>query len=248
MSLEPWSASIGASASEEAAKIQAGLTAEALKMQENQYQQSRADMMPWLNAGKNALVGQSELAGNLPDLSSSAYEDSAYNKWIRQQGVNSLMASGAAKGAYGSGNLGTALVEYGQNASGSQYTDWWNKMMSEYNTKYNTLASLSGTGQVAASSMANTGTNYANSSSNLLTNLGYSQAQGLYGQANAWQNALTGTSNQLMGGLGSYLNYQQNQNLVNQLSLLNNRYGNLGVTGNEYGGMTDFASIEGLYQ
>jgi hypothetical protein len=172
---------------------------------------------PWVEAGQNALTKQTAMAGNLPDLSTGAYQQSDYDKWVTQQGINALSASGAAAGNYGSGNLGTALTQYGQNQAGSQYQQWYNNTLGEYLSKYNQYAGISGTGQVTAQ---NVSANYGNSASGISSALNANasaQGQAAMTRGNALSNAFTTSGNQGMSALGQYLQYNWNDQLANAI-------------------------------
>jgi hypothetical protein len=69
------------------------------------------------------------------------------------------------------------------------------------------LQSLAGVGQTTASQLGQTGAANAANVGNLMTGGAAAQAAGYVGQANA-----------LTGGLGTYLNYSQNNALLNALN------------------------------
>ena len=60
------SAVIGASTARSAAKTQAGAAAQASDVQQQQYEQTRADQAPYREAGYNALANLQRTAGNVP--------------------------------------------------------------------------------------------------------------------------------------------------------------------------------------
>ena len=63
-----------------------------------------------------------------------------------------------------------------------------------------------GAGQTAANTMGNAAANYGTNAGNLVTSGGAARASGYMGGANA-----------LASGLNQYMNYTQNQNLMNRL-------------------------------
>ena len=71
---------------------------------------------------------------------------------------------------------------------------------------YNRQAGLAGIGQTATNLVGQAGQNYATNVGNLMTGAGAAQAAGQVGMANA-----------VTGGLGTYLNYSQNNALLNAL-------------------------------
>lgn len=243
-----------------AAMQQQAASRDALDVQRFQWQVAQNNMAPWLQAGQNALARQT--AGTAPggeydptQWTVDKYSASPYYQWLTQQGVNALQASGAAAGNYGSGNLGAALVEYGQNMAGAGFQDWWNRMMQAQSTAYNQQAGISGTGQTTGNALTSAGQNYATTASNTmlgganalasgLNAAAASQAQGLIGSAGSYANALSGADNQAAGILGAFLRNQQFQNMMNQYQMnlsspvdYNTFYGGGGTGYADLGGM-----------
>ena len=107
----------------------------------------------------------------------------------KQEGINALMAAGAAAGNFGSGNMGVALQDYGQNIASQ-----------EFQNVYNRLAGLSGTGQVQSQQIGNLGISTAGNMGNFLNQAGQNIAQGQI----AGSNALWGGVRDLSRGLGAY--------------------------------------------
>lgn len=65
-----------------------------------------------------------------------AGKDPGY-EWRKSQGQNALSAGAAAAGNYGSGNLGTALIDYGQNAASGEYQNAYARALGSYGTNLN---------------------------------------------------------------------------------------------------------------
>jgi hypothetical protein len=141
-------------------------------------------------------------------------EDPGY-KFRLEQGINALTAAGAAGGYLGSGNLGTALIGYGQEMGSQEYQNAYNRYMAENEALYNRLAGISGTGQTSSEYLAGAGGTAAANMGNLAVGGANALAAGQTGAANAWAGGLQNISNQFMGGLGTYLNYQQQQQMIN---------------------------------
>jgi hypothetical protein len=97
---------------------------------------------------------------------------------------------------------------------GSQeYQSAYNRALTGYNTGvasenqlYNRQAGLAGIGQTSANLVGQAGQNYATNAGNMITVGAAAQAAGQVGAANAFT-----------GGLGTYINYNQGNNLVNAL-------------------------------
>ncbi len=110
----------------------------------------------------------------------------------KQEGINALAAAGAASGNYGSGNMGVALQDFGQNLASQ-----------EFQNVYNRLAGISGTGQVQSQAMGNLGVNTGNVMANYLNQAGQNIAQGQVAGANA----MAGGVRDLEKGIASYYMY-----------------------------------------
>ena len=217
------------------------------------YKDAQALQLPWVEAGRSALSAQQDMLGKYPDLSTTAYQQSDYDKWVMSQGTNALMAGGAATGMYGSGNLGAALSDYGQNQAGSQYQQWRNNALGDYTNQYNQLAGLSGTGQYGAAGMAGNTQNNNSLSMNAAATMGNygigganALAAGQIGASNAWSNMYSNLGNSMTSGLGSFLNYQQNQNLTNALQS-NTGYGGGYGGGSLSGGYGSYYGADNAY-
>lgn len=111
------------------------------------------------------------------------------------QGINALNNSLAAGGDRFSGRAMKAAQRFGQGIASQ-----------EYGQHFNRLAGLAGTGQTAVGQSGTAGMQAAGNIGNAMMAGGRAQAQGL------------GSINQaVQGGIGNYLAYQQNQQLLNQL-------------------------------
>jgi hypothetical protein len=90
---------------------------------------------------------------------------------------------------------------------GSQeYTNAFNRYQAERTARLQPLQSLTGMGQTTAQQIGQQGQQMA---SNIGNNMGSAAA--------ARASGYVGTANALTGGLGTYLNYSQGQNLINAL-------------------------------
>jgi hypothetical protein len=84
---------------------------------------------------------------------------------------------------------------------GSQeFGNAFNRYQIERAAKLAPLQSLAGFGQTSVNQLGQAGQNYATNVGNLMTGAGAAQAAGQVGAANAFT-----------GGLGTYMNYSQNQ-------------------------------------
>ena len=207
---------VGASASRSAAKTQAGAADRAAELQAEQFQQTREDQAPYRQAGYNALAEMQRTAGNVPGafrFGASDYQADPGYAFRLSEGQKALDRSAAARGGLISGGALRAAQRYGQEMGSQEYGNAYNRALTSYNTDvarenqlYNRQAALSGIGQTATNLVGQAGQNYATSAGNLMTSGAAARAAGQVGMSNA-----------LTGGLGTYLNYNQNTALINAL-------------------------------
>lgn len=129
-----------------AADAQATATRDAAAIQDRQYQQNRADMMPWMDAGRNALAeysgyGRSQINPStyipntqMPTFDPSnldIYADPSYSFRV-QQGENALNRNMAGMGKVMSGNRLGELQKYGQDMASQEYSNMYGRAMDDY--------------------------------------------------------------------------------------------------------------------
>jgi hypothetical protein len=203
---------IGANASSRAAGAQADAANRAADLQYEQYKQTREDQMPWMQAGKTALNALTPLATNYQKFGMNQFQaDPGYAVRL-SEGQKALDRSAAARGGLISGSALKAAQRYGQDMGSQEYQNAFNRYQAERTAQLQPLQSLAGVGQTTAQSLGAAGQNYAGAAGNALTGGAAAQAAGYVGGANA-----------LTSGLGTYLNYNQSNNLLNVLQ--NRGYG-----------------------
>jgi hypothetical protein len=180
-----YGASKQASAAKDAAKAQQKGTDATIAEQKRQFDLSRSDQMPWLDAGKSALGQQQAL---LSGDFSKFYSSPDY-QYALDQGMQGLDRSAAARGKLFSGGYGQDLTKYAQGMATQNYNNFYGK-----------LAGLSNTGQGTATNLGALGQNYANAYGNAQQNTANARASSYTNQANAWGNAAT----QIGGIAGNY--------------------------------------------
>jgi len=158
-----------------AAKAQQQGANAATAEQRRQYDLSRGDQMPWMDAGKGALGQMQKL--NSGDYSS--FNASPDYQWTLSEGMKGLDRSAASKGRLYSGGYGEDLTRYAQGAASTQYNNYDDK-----------LASLAGVGQTSANQLGVLGANSANQIGNNMQNAADARASGYANTSNAWGNAL----------------------------------------------------------
>jgi hypothetical protein len=161
--VDAWAANKSASAQKSAGK-------KSLAEQKRQFDLTRSDQMPWMQAGSAAL-GQMQAMNN-GDF--SKFYSSPDYQFALDQGMQGLDRSAAARGRLFSGGYGQDLTKYAQGMATQNYGNY-----------YNRLAGLSGTGQTTATNLGQIGQNYANAYGNIQGNIGNARASAYQGYANA---------------------------------------------------------------
>ena len=218
------SAALGAVASRGAAKTQASAADRAAELQRSQFEQTREDQAPYRQAGYNALAEMQRTAGNVPGafkFGAGDYQADPGYAFRLSEGQKALDRQAAARGGLISGGALKAAQRFGQEMGSQEFGNAYNRALTGYNTGvasenqlYNRQAGLAGIGQTSANLVGQAGQNYATNVGNLMTGAGAAQAAGQVGMSNA-----------ITGGLGTYLNYNQNQaqNSLLQQALNRNR-------------------------
>jgi hypothetical protein len=213
------SAIIGSNASSNAASTQAAAADRAAQLQNEQYKQTREDQMPWMQAGGRALTKLEGAVDYTPFSYNAMTADPGY-AFRLSEGQKALDRSAAARGGLISGNALKAATGYGQEMGSQEYTNAFNRYQQERAAKLQPLQSLAGVGQTTAANLGQAGAANASTVGNYLTGGAAASAAGQVGMANA-----------ITGGLGTYLNYNQGNNLVATLqnNSLRNQYGSNNV-------------------
>lgn len=166
-----YGASKQAGAAKAGAKASQQATDATIAEQRRQYDLSRADQMPWLNAGKDAIGQQQALMSG--DFS-KFYQSPDY-QFALDEGFKSMDRSAASRGRLYSGGYGQDLTKYGQGLATQNYNNFYSK-----------LAGLSNTGSGTATNLGQLGQNFANSFGTAQMNNANNRASSYQGQANAW--------------------------------------------------------------
>jgi hypothetical protein len=207
---------IGASSSRSAAKTQAAAATNATELQAAQYEQTREDQAPYREAGYNALAEMQRTAGNVPGafkFGAADYTADPGDAFRLAEGRKALASTARARGGLVSGQTLKGMQDYAQESASQEFQNAYNRAFTGYGTDvarenqlYNRQAGLAGIGQTSANLVNQAGQNYATNAGNLMTSGAAAQAAGRVGAANA-----------ITGGVGTYLNYSQNNALLNAL-------------------------------
>ena len=175
-----------------AAKTQAASADRASQIQQENFEQTREDLMPYKQAGDTALgqlMGQMTPDGyfNQTYTGQDIYSDPSY-QFRLQQGQDAIQSSAAAQGGLLSGATLKALQNYGQESASQEYSNAYNRFNADQTNRYNRLSNLVGIGQNAAAQVGNAGAQTAQAIANNTMQGANALAAGQIGSANAWTN------------------------------------------------------------
>lgn len=169
----------GAKAAEKAGQMQSDSSKYAADIAQKQFEQTRQDQMPWMDAGKKALGGLDQMLYGDP---SEFMTDPSY-QFRKQQGMDGIESSAAASGGLLSGAALKSLNGYNSNLASQ-----------EYSNAFNRLSGVAGTGQTTATNLGQFGANNALNQGNAAIAGANAQANGLTAgaaaQSGAWGNLL----------------------------------------------------------
>jgi hypothetical protein len=190
---------VGASASKSAAKTQAGAADRAAELQREQFERQVELQAPFREAGVRALP-ELEAASRYTMFGPEQFSKDPGYGFRLAEGQKALERNAAARGGLISGGALKAAQRFGQEMGSQEYTNAFNRYQIERNARLAPLQSLAGFGQTSVNQLGQAGQNYATNAGNLMTGGAAAQAAGQVGAANAFT-----------GGLGTYMNYSQNQ-------------------------------------
>ena len=184
-----------ANAANQAAQTQAQAADRALALQERQYNQSRTDSLPWMEAGRTALdaymgeLGLSSAARN--GTFRSGFRETPGYKFLVEEGEKGAINNLAALSMKNSGAALKALTRFRVGLADQTRNNYLDR-----------LSAASTGGQAQVSQNAQLGANFANNASQTIQDGAAARASGYVGGANAWSNALSNFSNQAGWALG----------------------------------------------
>jgi hypothetical protein len=196
-------------AADKATKAQTAANDKALALQKEIFETQREDMMPWLDAGREALGQlQTKINDGSFDLSGFGYDDLIADpsyQFRLQQGQNALNASAAARGRLVSGAQLQAANDYAQDMASTEFGNAFARRAAERDAEYSRLAGLAGVGQSAAGNVSNYAAQYGNNASNVLMNTGHAQGQNAINQGNIWASLGNNLAGVGQRAIGNYL-------------------------------------------
>lgn len=198
---------LGSRAAGNAADAQLQASRESANAQERMFQKQVELQAPWRKAGEEALNKLTPLALNYEKFGMDKFQADPGYAFRLSEGQKALDRSAAARGGLISGSALKAATRYGQDMGSQEYTNAFNRYQTERAAQLQPLQSLAGVGQSSANTLSQGASNLGTQLGQDYTNAGNARASGYVGQANA-----------ISGGLSQYLNYQQNQNMMNLLA------------------------------
>ena len=198
------SAAIGAYSSNKASKAQERASREAIAAQERMFNRQVELQEPFRQVGVNALPELVEASRYTP-FDYDTYQNDPSVGFRFREGLKALQASKAAGGMLRSGNTLRGITQFGQDLASQEYTNAFNRYQAERAARLNPLQSLAGVGQTATNTLSNEAGQYGQNMAANAAQMGNIRASGYMNQANA-----------LTGGLGQYLNYQQNKQMMDK--------------------------------
>lgn len=217
---------VGSRASSKAASAQASAADRAAELQREQFDRQVELQAPFREAGVRALP-ELEAASRYTPFGMGQFQADPGYAFRMSEGMKGLERTAAARGGLISGGALKAAQRFGQEMGSQEYMNAFNRYQTERNARLNPLQSLAGVGQTSTNQLGAAGQNYATSAGEALGAGAQARASGYMGGASA-----------LTQGLGSYINYnqQQQQNqLFNQL-IQNRGIGSSGIGPNTYSG------------
>jgi hypothetical protein len=204
---------IQSNAASKAAGTQAEAADKSGALEERMYRENIARQKPFYEAGVNALPQLVQASKYTPFGQEQFQQDPGYGFRL-SEGQKALERSAAARGGLISGGALKAAQRYGQEMGSQEYTNAFNRYQAERQARLGPLQSLTGMGQTTANTIGSAGQTMAG-------NVG----EAYMGGANARASGYVGGANAITSGLGTYLDYTQNQqrnqlfadqNLLNQ--------------------------------
>jgi hypothetical protein len=199
---------MSASASRDAAKTQAQAAEDAAHLQNDQYNNTQANLKPYMDLGQS-YINPLKTALSNPMLTQQFSAPTAAEaqatpgyQFTLNQGLKSVQNSAAARGLGVSGAALKGAASYTTGLADSTYNDVFNRALQTFNTNYssaannvNRLTNIVGSGQNAAATNGSLGAQAVGNIGNTLTSGANAQAAGTVGAANALSNGLNGIGN-----------------------------------------------------
>ena len=200
-------------AADKASQAQLEASRYASDLQQKQYEENVKRQQPFYDVGVNALPELVSASRYTPFGLDQFQADPGY-AFRLSEGQKALERSAAARGGLISGGAMKAATRFGQEMGSQEYTNAFNRYQAERQARLGPLQSLTGMGQTTAQQLGAAGTQNASAIGNYGMQGANAAAEGYMGAANARASGYMGGYNALNSGLGTYLNYSNQQNLL----------------------------------
>ena len=189
---------IQAGAAQSAAERQAQSAEEANRIQREMYEQQRADLSPYREAGASALsqLADPNLAQQFQYKDFQFKEDPGY-QFRLQEGQKAIERAASAGGRVGGGRFAKEMARYGSGLASQEYGAAHQRYGQDYSRAFNTfntaqqrrlsqLGSIAGMGQGAASNTAAAAGRYGSAAAENVIGAGNAAAASGVAQGNVW--------------------------------------------------------------
>lgn len=202
-------AAVGAYTSMSAANAQKKAAKQAIDTQRGMYDQTRADMQPFTQAGQSALNPLMRMATGNPAEVQSQLEQLPGYQFTQTQGLKAVQNGAAARGLGSSGAALKGAATYATGLANSTYGDQFNRLL--------------GLSQLGANSAAATG--------GFATQTGANIAGTQIGAGNAAAAGIVGAGNAVSGAANSIGNYYYTNALLSSMQNGGSAAGGVSPTG-----------------
>jgi len=180
------------------------------------------------------ISGRTDMPGygyGLQPFTMAQYQaDPGYGFRLRE-GLKALDRTAAARGGLLSGNQLRGAMQYGQDLASQEYQNAFNRFQTERSNILNPLQSLGGVGQTSTNALTSAAGNLGAGTAAAYGNLGSALNANALAAGNARASGYMGMANAATSGVGQYLNYRQNQQLINAFNNTNAFQGVPGMGG-----------------
>lgn len=194
---------ISAGATYAASQTQKGAANRATDLQGQMFQQTQANLQPYMASGMQANGRLGDLLGTSGNTSADGYgsltsnftqqdylanQDPGYQFQL-DQGNKALQNSQAAQNGILSGGSLKDLISYNQGMAATGYQNAFNRFQTQNQNTYNRLSGMASMGENAAAGVGNMGVQTGANMANSIMGGANAQAAGYVGMANSFNNA-----------------------------------------------------------
>lgn len=191
-------AAISGSAAQSAAKTQAGAETNAANIMEQQYQQTRSDLLPYNTAGQGANAQITAMNPFNFAPTQAQLEATPGYQFNLSQGLKATQNSAASRGLGVSGAAEKGAASYASGLADTTYQNQFGNALNTYNTDLSKLQNQANLGENAAAQTGAFGTQTAANIGSTAVGAANASAAGTVGTANAITGGLNGISSALL--------------------------------------------------